>query len=117
MGVEGTQPGQNTEVFQIQSVCLGCAKNIPPVQISQEKEGNPGPGAPNGLECEGLSFVPAFSPVKGSALFSLHCLVIGLESLLMGGPAIPSSLASPFPGWALSKDLLMWVNVALSRSA
>lgn len=42
--------------------------------------------------------------------------MIGLESLLRGGPVIPSSLASLFPGWALGKGLLMWENVALSKS-
>lgn len=34
----------------------------------------------------------------------------------MGGSEIPSSLASPFPGRALGKGLLMWANVALSKS-
>lgn len=95
-------------------MCLGCAENILPFCL--EKKGNPGPGAPNGLEHEGLRFVLASSWVKGGALFLLRCLVTGLGSLLPGGSALPSSLASPFPGWALGKDLLMWANGALSKS-
>lgn len=91
-------------------MCLGCAENILP--FSLEEKGNPGPA----LEPEGLRFVLASSWVKGGALFLLHCLETGLGSLLPGGSAIPGSLASPFPGWALGKDLLMWANGALSKS-
>lgn len=65
-GVEGTQPGRNTGVFQIQSVWLGCAKASPWFTW------RPGPGAPSGPECEGLSFVPVSPRAEDGALFLLH---------------------------------------------
>lgn len=54
------------EIFQIQSVCLGCAKTSPQFGL------RPGPGAPSGPEREGLNFVPASSRAENGALFSLH---------------------------------------------
>lgn len=39
IGVKGTQPGQNIDIFQIQSMCPGGAKH----QLSLEKEEDLGP--------------------------------------------------------------------------
>lgn len=114
MGVEGTRPSQNIEIFQVQSKFLAGAKTS--LWFSLEKEEDSGPGVPNMLECEGLRVISASSRAEAGASFSFHCPVIGLESFLMRGPGTPSSLASLFLGWAPGQGLLMRESIALSKS-
>lgn len=113
IGVEGAQPGQNTEMFQIQSGCLGCAKH--PSNAAKRKKRTQDLLLPMGLS---VRVSDCSHRLWGRGWCSVPITLPGDWARVSSHGWVCNSLffmASPFLGRALGKGLLM-ENLALSKS-